>query len=197
MYKLEGEVEKIMRSHNYIEKHGWKVIGGAVRELTRSAHVVSSLHTWIACDEHESLYEPDSLGKTTIDDILVNSEMELMTRISIAAATIRETPGIFEYVRQTIPCRYHACIHANGSNFKHLLGCCKELFEVSAKLVIALPTPKGCRTRLNKWLAMSDEATTTRALRPSTLVPGVLYTSGFRWLQKKKSNELRSEKSSG
>ncbi|GFU01029.1 hypothetical protein TNCV_1816481 [Trichonephila clavipes] len=72
MYKLEGEVEKIMRSHNYIEKHGWKVIGGAVRELTRSAHVVSSLHTWIACDEHESLYEPRFSGVSKNPELIAD-----------------------------------------------------------------------------------------------------------------------------
>ena len=33
-----------------------------------------------------------------------NSEMELMMQISIAAAMIREMPGIFEHVCQSMPC---------------------------------------------------------------------------------------------
>ncbi|GFT00637.1 hypothetical protein TNCV_141821 [Trichonephila clavipes] len=43
MYKLGGEVENIVRSHNYIRKHGRKELGGAVRELARSVHMVSSI----------------------------------------------------------------------------------------------------------------------------------------------------------
>ncbi|GFU87843.1 hypothetical protein TNCV_963991 [Trichonephila clavipes] len=46
VYKLVGEVKNIVRSHNYIGKHGWKVIGGAVHEFTRSENVVSSFQTW-------------------------------------------------------------------------------------------------------------------------------------------------------
>ncbi|GFU79384.1 hypothetical protein TNCV_871551 [Trichonephila clavipes] len=45
----------VLRSHNYIGKHEKKVMGGAVRELARSAHVVSTFQTWTACDERESL----------------------------------------------------------------------------------------------------------------------------------------------
>ncbi|GFU68636.1 hypothetical protein TNCV_4982421 [Trichonephila clavipes] len=50
------EVENIVKSHNYIGKHGRKTIGGIVRELARSARVVSSFHTRTACDE-QALYE--------------------------------------------------------------------------------------------------------------------------------------------
>ncbi|GFS93302.1 hypothetical protein TNCV_2697641 [Trichonephila clavipes] len=57
MYKLGWEAENIVRSYNYIGKDGWKAIGGAVRELGRLEHVVSSFQTWIVCDEHEFLYE--------------------------------------------------------------------------------------------------------------------------------------------
>ncbi|GFX11297.1 hypothetical protein TNCV_2803611 [Trichonephila clavipes] len=35
VYKLEGEVESIVKSRNYIGKHSRKAIGGAVRELAR------------------------------------------------------------------------------------------------------------------------------------------------------------------
>ncbi|GFV94920.1 hypothetical protein TNCV_1029181 [Trichonephila clavipes] len=57
IFKLGGEVKNILRNHSYIGKYGWKAIGGAVRELARSASVVSSFRTLITCDEHESLYE--------------------------------------------------------------------------------------------------------------------------------------------
>ncbi|GFX34482.1 uncharacterized protein TNCV_3657201 [Trichonephila clavipes] len=56
-YKLGKEVEKIVRRHNYIGKHGRKTTGGAEREFQRSKHVVFSFQTCTACDEHESLYE--------------------------------------------------------------------------------------------------------------------------------------------
>ncbi|GFW72315.1 hypothetical protein TNCV_703521 [Trichonephila clavipes] len=57
VYKLEGEVEDIVRIHNYMGKHERKAISGAERKLPISAHVVSSFQTWTACDEHQSLYE--------------------------------------------------------------------------------------------------------------------------------------------
>ncbi|GFV46952.1 uncharacterized protein TNCV_3033491 [Trichonephila clavipes] len=40
MYKLGGQVENIERSLKYIGKYGRKAIGGTVRELAWSAHVV-------------------------------------------------------------------------------------------------------------------------------------------------------------
>ncbi|GFV63148.1 hypothetical protein TNCV_3025771 [Trichonephila clavipes] len=40
--------------------------------------------------------------RATIDDMSVNSEMDLVARISIVAATICETPDTFEHVRQSI-----------------------------------------------------------------------------------------------
>ncbi|GFX30581.1 hypothetical protein TNCV_3462291 [Trichonephila clavipes] len=57
VYKLVGEVNNIVRSHNYTRKHGQKVKGEAVRELGSLAHVVSSFQPWTVCDEHELLYE--------------------------------------------------------------------------------------------------------------------------------------------
>ncbi|GFX95674.1 uncharacterized protein TNCV_4886001 [Trichonephila clavipes] len=38
VYKLGGVVENIVRSQNYIGKHGRKAIGGAVRELARERY---------------------------------------------------------------------------------------------------------------------------------------------------------------
>ncbi|GFW17757.1 hypothetical protein TNCV_1133571 [Trichonephila clavipes] len=69
---------------------------------------------------HQNLVEHGSL-RVIIDDMPINSEMDLVARISIAAATIRVTPGIFEHVRHSMSLRCRACIDANDSNFKHLL----------------------------------------------------------------------------
>ncbi|GFV97551.1 hypothetical protein TNCV_2040591 [Trichonephila clavipes] len=57
VYTLGEEVENIVISHNYIGKHGRKQTGGAVREKSWSALVVSSFQTRTARDEHDLLYE--------------------------------------------------------------------------------------------------------------------------------------------
>ncbi|GFU75532.1 hypothetical protein TNCV_2862481 [Trichonephila clavipes] len=69
---------------------------------------------------HQNLAEHGSF-RATIDDTLVKSEMYLVARISLAAATIHKTSDIFEYVSQSMSRQCRACIHANGSNFKHLM----------------------------------------------------------------------------
>ncbi|GFV61718.1 hypothetical protein TNCV_188761 [Trichonephila clavipes] len=53
---------------------------------------------------HQNQVEHGSFRAPT-DDTHVNSKMDLVARISIAAATIRETPGIFEHGRQSMPRR--------------------------------------------------------------------------------------------
>ncbi|GFV12386.1 transposable element Tcb1 transposase [Trichonephila clavipes] len=59
--------------------------------------------------------------KGLVYDTPVVSEMDLVVQISIAAARIHEMPGVFEDVRQSMSRRCHACIHANGRNFKLFL----------------------------------------------------------------------------
>ena len=61
--------------------------------------------------------------KNLVYDTLVNSEMDLVARISIAATMIIETPGIFEHVRQFMFHRYQACIHVSDWNFEYFLRC--------------------------------------------------------------------------
>ncbi|GFT26884.1 hypothetical protein TNCV_3710402 [Trichonephila clavipes] len=51
--------------------------------------------------------------------------MDIVTGISIADTMIRETPRNFKQVLQPKSRWCRPCIHANGSNFKHLLGCFK------------------------------------------------------------------------
>ncbi|GFV55941.1 hypothetical protein TNCV_7391 [Trichonephila clavipes] len=69
---------------------------------------------------HQNLVEHGSF-RTTIEDTPANFEIDLVARISIATATIHETPDIFEHVRQSMLRRCRARILANGRNFKHLL----------------------------------------------------------------------------
>ncbi|GFW42820.1 transposable element Tcb1 transposase [Trichonephila clavipes] len=59
--------------------------------------------------------------KGLVYDAPVVSEMDLVARISIAAARIREMAGVFEDVRQSMSRRCRAYIHANGRNFEHFL----------------------------------------------------------------------------
>lgn len=40
--------------------------------------------------------------KAIVSETLVDSEMDLLSRIAIASGTIRETSGIFEYVYQSM-----------------------------------------------------------------------------------------------
>ncbi|GFX11883.1 transposable element Tcb1 transposase [Trichonephila clavipes] len=56
--------------------------------------------------------------QSLVHDTPVNSEMDLVVRISITAATIRETPGIFEQVCQSMSRRCRACINAKGCSYK-------------------------------------------------------------------------------
>lgn len=51
----------------------------------------------------------------------VDSDEDLVARISVAAACVREIPGIFERVRQSLHRRCQACIHTGGRNFEQLL----------------------------------------------------------------------------
>nr|XP_042901341.1 uncharacterized protein LOC122269952 [Parasteatoda tepidariorum] len=50
----------------------------------------------------------------------VDSDEDLVARIS-AAAGVREIPGIFERVRQSLHRRCQACIASGGHKFAHLL----------------------------------------------------------------------------
>ncbi|GBM62951.1 hypothetical protein AVEN_160231-1 [Araneus ventricosus] len=51
----------------------------------------------------------------------VDSGEDLVARISVAAARVREIPGIFESVRQSLHRRCQACINVGGRNFEELL----------------------------------------------------------------------------
>ncbi|GFV28720.1 hypothetical protein TNCV_3986701 [Trichonephila clavipes] len=53
---------------------------------------------WFQQDGAPPHYERCGVKKSLMYDTPVNSEMDLVTRIPIAAAMIRETPGIFEHV---------------------------------------------------------------------------------------------------
>lgn len=59
--------------------------------------------------------------KAIIYETPVDSIEDLVARLSIAAASVREMPGIFGTVRQSLLRRYQACITVGGRNFEHLL----------------------------------------------------------------------------
>lgn len=59
--------------------------------------------------------------KSLVYDDPVDTEMDLVARIACAAATIRETPGLFERVRQSMHIRCLACLESNGANFEHFM----------------------------------------------------------------------------
>lgn len=51
----------------------------------------------------------------------IDTDMDLVARIACAAADIKENPGVFERVRQSMVRRCNACITSNGGTFEHLL----------------------------------------------------------------------------
>ncbi|GBM90213.1 hypothetical protein AVEN_121850-1 [Araneus ventricosus] len=51
----------------------------------------------------------------------VDSDEDLVTRISVAVARVGEIPDIFESVRQSLHRRCQVCISVGGSNFGQLL----------------------------------------------------------------------------
>ncbi|GFY21751.1 hypothetical protein TNCV_1168951 [Trichonephila clavipes] len=56
-----------------------------------------------------------------IEDTLVNSEMNWCYEYPSLLLRSMKRSVIFEYVLQSMSHRCRACIHANDSNFKHLL----------------------------------------------------------------------------
>ncbi|GFY24441.1 calcium-activated chloride channel regulator 1 [Trichonephila clavipes] len=68
-----------------------RVVKGKITNMV----AIESLNFHLGTSEHGSF-------RARIDDTPVNFEIDLEARISIAAATIRETPGIFEHVRQSM-----------------------------------------------------------------------------------------------
>ena len=59
--------------------------------------------------------------KSMVYETPVTSEIDLIGRIVEASARIRETPGVFERVRQSFRRRIEGCIEAEGRQFEHLL----------------------------------------------------------------------------
>ena len=59
--------------------------------------------------------------KPLVYETLVASYMDLISRIAKAASRVRDTPGQFERVRESMRRRCKTCIVANGRNFEHLL----------------------------------------------------------------------------
>ncbi len=51
----------------------------------------------------------------------VDSQEDLIARISVSASHVQDVPGIFKNVRTSMLQRCQACIDAGGQNFEHLL----------------------------------------------------------------------------
>lgn len=59
--------------------------------------------------------------KAIVYETPVACDMDLVARITVAAAEIRETAGFFEEVRQSMERRCQSCIISKGRDFVHLL----------------------------------------------------------------------------
>ena len=59
--------------------------------------------------------------KSMVYETDIDSEEDLVARTVSAAAEIRETPGIFGRVRQSMARRCTVCLDVNGRVFQHLL----------------------------------------------------------------------------
>lgn len=59
--------------------------------------------------------------KSLVYESPIDSDEDLVARISVAAGTIRETPDMFENVRQSLYRRCNACITACGRSFEQFL----------------------------------------------------------------------------
>ena len=52
---------------------------------------------------------------------VVETEEDLVARITVAAGTIADMPGIFEWIRQSMIRQCTACIQTNGRVFEQFL----------------------------------------------------------------------------
>jgi len=59
--------------------------------------------------------------KSFVYETPIQSEEDLMGRIVEASERIRETPGVFARVRQSLERRLNACIETNGRHFEQFL----------------------------------------------------------------------------
>ena len=59
--------------------------------------------------------------KSMVYETDIDSEEDLVARIVSAADEVRESPGIFGRVRQSMARRRTVCLDVNGRVFQHLL----------------------------------------------------------------------------
>jgi len=59
--------------------------------------------------------------KTLIYETPIETEEELVARITAAAYHIQNIPAVFERVRESMFRRCHFCVETNGGIFEHLL----------------------------------------------------------------------------
>ncbi|GFV63815.1 hypothetical protein TNCV_2278191 [Trichonephila clavipes] len=111
------------RNDTFVDSEICSYTGDGTPLLQLSDHFSTCevVQRWIARDEQELLYKCRVGGYplhlclangngfvvlrlVTIDETLVNSEMDVMAQISIDAATVREIPCIIEHVRKSMLC---------------------------------------------------------------------------------------------
>ncbi|GFX31182.1 hypothetical protein TNCV_2026831 [Trichonephila clavipes] len=86
--------------------------------------------------------------RATIDGTPINSEMDLVARISIVAATICETRGIFEHARQSMSRRDEAHFWLNGYVNKQN---CRIWSEANPQVYVETPLHPE---KLTVWCAL-------------------------------------------
>ena len=59
--------------------------------------------------------------KQLVYETIVEKEEDLLARITVAAGTIADMPGIFERTRQSVVRQYTACMQTNDSAFEQFL----------------------------------------------------------------------------
>ncbi|GFX28992.1 hypothetical protein TNCV_3030351 [Trichonephila clavipes] len=105
MCKFGGKVESIVRSRNYKGEHRRKAVGGAVRVLTRNGRAA----VWLHGERYSTRREPNHQTfarvyqnlaehgsfRATIDNTTVNSDIDLVARISNADITTHEDARYF------------------------------------------------------------------------------------------------------
>ena len=59
--------------------------------------------------------------KTLVYDTPVDNAEELVSRIAVDAGEIRDTPGLFQNIQNSMRRRCEACIEVGGRNFEQFL----------------------------------------------------------------------------
>ncbi|GFX08397.1 hypothetical protein TNCV_3268861 [Trichonephila clavipes] len=133
VYKLGGEVENIVKNHNYKAKDERKAIGNAVLELIGERYPMArQLNHQTFAQVHQNLVNMDVsdprlklLGdRKQPKHSYLKSVLHAVSKnpgISVRTLAVVATAGIFEHVNQSMSRRCRMSIHADDRNLEHLL----------------------------------------------------------------------------